>query len=160
MTMSIVLLCNIVQMHKNVHNYTGIYFYFQMHPRFKSKSIMLWFIYKRSITFKVIKRNKWSSWKRGWSLSRKPPLSFVQHPGDNPGFCGDPGIPPRGSRLGEEFRHKSLLRFTCEAGYTLIGSSERACLQNGSWSGTQPVCEGDSYGTMTHTLLSSCADFS
>ncbi|KAA0717588.1 CUB and sushi domain-containing protein 1 [Triplophysa tibetana] len=66
--------------------------------------------------------------------------------GDNPGFCGDPGIPPRGSRLGEEFRHKSLLRFTCEAGYTLIGSSERACLQNGSWSGTQPVCEAVSCG--------------
>uniref|UniRef100_A0A8C1ZS09 CUB and Sushi multiple domains 1 n=1 Tax=Cyprinus carpio TaxID=7962 RepID=A0A8C1ZS09_CYPCA len=61
--------------------------------------------------------------------------------GDNPGFCGDPGIPPHGSRLGEEFRHKSLLRFTCEAGYVLIGSSERTCLQNGSWSGTQPVCE-------------------
>uniref|UniRef100_A0A671PZU1 CUB and sushi domain-containing protein 1-like n=1 Tax=Sinocyclocheilus anshuiensis TaxID=1608454 RepID=A0A671PZU1_9TELE len=61
--------------------------------------------------------------------------------GDNPGFCGDPGIPPHGSRLGEEFRHKSLLRFTCEAGYVLIGSSERTCLQNGSWSRIQPVCE-------------------
>ncbi|RXN27609.1 CUB and sushi domain-containing 1-like protein [Labeo rohita] len=66
--------------------------------------------------------------------------------GDNPGFCGDPGIPPHGSRLGEEFRHKSLLRFTCEAGYALIGSSERTCLQNGSWSGTQPVCEVISCG--------------
>ncbi|KTG02859.1 hypothetical protein cypCar_00029462, partial [Cyprinus carpio] len=66
--------------------------------------------------------------------------------GDSPGFCGDPGIPPHGSRLGEEFRHKSLLRFTCEAGYALIGSSERTCLQNGSWSGTQPVCEAVSCG--------------
>uniref|UniRef100_A0A671PAP2 CUB and sushi domain-containing protein 1-like n=1 Tax=Sinocyclocheilus anshuiensis TaxID=1608454 RepID=A0A671PAP2_9TELE len=70
-----------------------------------------------------------------WSSS--PPYCS----GDNPGFCGDPGIPPHGSRLGEEFRHKSLLRFTCEAGYTLIGSSERTCLQNRSWSGTQPMCE-------------------
>ncbi|XP_073776667.1 CUB and sushi domain-containing protein 1 [Danio rerio] len=66
--------------------------------------------------------------------------------GDNPGFCGDPGVPSHGSRLGEEFRHKSLLRFMCEAGYTLIGSSERTCLQNGSWSGTQPVCEAVSCG--------------
>uniref|UniRef100_A0A673IHF6 CUB and Sushi multiple domains 1 n=1 Tax=Sinocyclocheilus rhinocerous TaxID=307959 RepID=A0A673IHF6_9TELE len=73
--------------------------------------------------------------KCGWSMRVMP---FV---GDNPGFCGDPGIPPHGSRLGEEFRHKSLLRFTCEAGYALIGSSERTCLQNGSWSRTQPVCE-------------------
>ncbi len=71
--------------------------------------------------------------------------AFVQSVGDNPGFCGDPGIPPHGSRLGEEFKYKSLLRFTCEAGYTLIGSSERTCLQNGSWSGTQPVCEGEGH---------------
>ncbi|XP_026879255.2 CUB and sushi domain-containing protein 1 [Electrophorus electricus] len=66
--------------------------------------------------------------------------------GGNLGFCGDPGVPPHGSRLGEEFRLRSLLRFTCEAGYMLVGSSERTCLQNGSWSGTQPVCEAVSCG--------------
>ncbi|XP_066534535.1 CUB and sushi domain-containing protein 1a [Hoplias malabaricus] len=66
--------------------------------------------------------------------------------GGSAGFCGDPGIPPHGSRLGEEFRVRSLLRFTCEAGYTLVGSSERTCLQNGSWSGIQPVCEAVSCG--------------
>ncbi|XP_062852030.1 CUB and sushi domain-containing protein 1-like [Trichomycterus rosablanca] len=66
--------------------------------------------------------------------------------GGSAGFCGDPGIPPHGSRLGEEFRVRSLLRFTCEAGYTLIGSSERTCLQNGSWSGIQPMCEAVSCG--------------
>ncbi|KAI1894595.1 hypothetical protein AGOR_G00117390 [Albula goreensis] len=66
--------------------------------------------------------------------------------GGSPGFCGDPGVPPHGSRLGEEFKLKSLLRFTCEAGYSLIGSAERTCLLNGSWSGTQPVCEAVSCG--------------
>ncbi|KAF7710922.1 hypothetical protein HF521_009794 [Silurus meridionalis] len=66
--------------------------------------------------------------------------------GGSVGVCGDPGFPPHGSRLGEEFRVRSLLRFTCEAGYMLIGSSERTCLQNGSWSGTQPVCEAVSCG--------------
>ncbi|MBN3309505.1 CSMD1 protein, partial [Amia calva] len=66
--------------------------------------------------------------------------------GDSPGFCGDPGVPPHGSRLGEEFRTKSLLRFTCEAGYMLVGSPERTCLPNGSWSGTQPMCEAVSCG--------------
>ena len=59
------------------------------------------------------------------------------------GICGDPGLPPHGNRLGEEFRLKSLLRFSCEAGHMLVGSSERTCLQNGSWSGVQPVCEGE-----------------
>ncbi|XP_046885306.1 CUB and sushi domain-containing protein 1-like [Hypomesus transpacificus] len=66
--------------------------------------------------------------------------------GGSTGVCGDPGIPPHGSRLGEEFRLKSLLRFHCEAGYTLIGSAERTCLHNGSWSGTQPVCDAVSCG--------------
>ncbi|KAB0351992.1 hypothetical protein FD754_016849, partial [Muntiacus muntjak] len=66
--------------------------------------------------------------------------------GNNPGFCGDPGTPAHGSRLGEEFKAKSLLRFSCEMGYQLRGSAERTCLLNGSWSGLQPVCEAVSCG--------------
>uniref|UniRef100_A0A3B4YUQ9 CUB and Sushi multiple domains 1 n=1 Tax=Seriola lalandi dorsalis TaxID=1841481 RepID=A0A3B4YUQ9_SERLL len=62
--------------------------------------------------------------------------------GVSPGVCGDPGIPPHGARLGgQEFKTKSLLRFSCEAGYSLTGSAERTCLHNGTWSGTQPVCQ-------------------
>ncbi|KAM5312551.1 CUB and sushi domain-containing protein 1 [Glossophaga mutica] len=73
--------------------------------------------------------------------------------GNSPGFCGDPGTPAHGSRLGDEFRTKSLLRFSCEVGYLLRGSPERTCLLNGSWSGLQPVCEAVSCGnpgTPTH----------
>lgn len=63
--------------------------------------------------------------------------------GVSPGICGDPGLPPHGARLGgEEFQTKSLLRFSCEAGFSLTGSPERTCLHNGTWSGTQPVCQG------------------
>uniref|UniRef100_A0AAZ1X1T4 CUB and Sushi multiple domains 1 n=1 Tax=Oreochromis aureus TaxID=47969 RepID=A0AAZ1X1T4_OREAU len=62
--------------------------------------------------------------------------------GVSAGICGDPGIPPHGARIGgEEFKTKSLLRFSCEAGYNVIGSAERTCLHNGTWSGTQPVCQ-------------------
>uniref|UniRef100_A0A8D3D8R2 CUB and Sushi multiple domains 1 n=1 Tax=Scophthalmus maximus TaxID=52904 RepID=A0A8D3D8R2_SCOMX len=61
--------------------------------------------------------------------------------GVNPGICGDPGVPPHGARLGgEEFKTKSLLRFSCEAGYSLTGSAERTCLHNGTWSGTPVSC--------------------
>uniref|UniRef100_A0A8C0UA60 CUB and Sushi multiple domains 1 n=1 Tax=Cyanistes caeruleus TaxID=156563 RepID=A0A8C0UA60_CYACU len=66
--------------------------------------------------------------------------------GNNPGFCDDPGVPAHGSRLGDEFKTKSLLRFSCEMGYQLRGSAERTCLLNGSWSGIQPVCEAVSCG--------------
>ncbi|KAM9616416.1 CUB and sushi domain-containing protein 1-like [Morphnus guianensis] len=66
--------------------------------------------------------------------------------GNNPGYCDDPGVPAHGSRLGDEFKIKSLLRFSCEMGYQLRGSAERTCLLNGSWSGIQPVCEAVSCG--------------
>uniref|UniRef100_A0A8C0U790 CUB and Sushi multiple domains 1 n=1 Tax=Cyanistes caeruleus TaxID=156563 RepID=A0A8C0U790_CYACU len=66
--------------------------------------------------------------------------------GNNPGFCDDPGVPAHGSRLGDEFKTKSLLRFSCEMGYQLRGSAERTCLLNGSWSGIQPVCEAITCG--------------
>ncbi|KAK1340237.1 hypothetical protein QTO34_018803 [Cnephaeus nilssonii] len=60
--------------------------------------------------------------------------------GTSMGICGDPGIPAHGIRLGESFAPGSLMRFSCEAGHALRGSSERTCQANGSWSGTQPEC--------------------
>ncbi|XP_045440840.1 CUB and sushi domain-containing protein 2 isoform X1 [Pipistrellus kuhlii] len=60
--------------------------------------------------------------------------------GTSLGLCGDPGIPAHGIRLGESFAPGSLMRFSCEAGHVLRGSSERTCQANGSWSGTQPEC--------------------
>uniref|UniRef100_A0A6I8P0Q8 CUB and Sushi multiple domains 2 n=1 Tax=Ornithorhynchus anatinus TaxID=9258 RepID=A0A6I8P0Q8_ORNAN len=59
---------------------------------------------------------------------------------DSAGVCGDPGIPSHGIRLGDQFSMDSVVRFSCEPGYALRGSSERTCHPNGSWSGTQPEC--------------------
>ncbi|XP_042741140.1 CUB and sushi domain-containing protein 2 [Lagopus leucura] len=66
--------------------------------------------------------------------------------GGNQGVCGDPGIPSHGIGLGDEFGVDSVVRFSCEPGYTLRGSSERTCQANGSWSGVQPECEVISCG--------------
>lgn len=63
--------------------------------------------------------------------------------GTSVGVCGDPGIPAHGIRLGDSFALGSLMRFSCEAGHTLRGSSERTCQPNGSWTGTQPECGGN-----------------
>ena len=30
--------------------------------------------------------------------------------------------------------------YTCNSGFSLVGSSTRTCLSNGSWSGSQPIC--------------------
>uniref|UniRef100_A0A8C3LRI7 CUB and Sushi multiple domains 2 n=1 Tax=Chrysolophus pictus TaxID=9089 RepID=A0A8C3LRI7_CHRPC len=61
--------------------------------------------------------------------------------GGSQGVCGDPGIPSHGIGLGDEFGVDGVVRFSCEPGYTLRGSSERTCQANGSWSGVQPECE-------------------
>uniref|UniRef100_A0A8C3UBV4 CUB and Sushi multiple domains 2 n=1 Tax=Catharus ustulatus TaxID=91951 RepID=A0A8C3UBV4_CATUS len=66
--------------------------------------------------------------------------------GGSQGVCGDPGIPAHGIGLGDAFDVGSVVRFSCEPGYTLRGSSERICHANGSWSGTQPECEVISCG--------------
>ncbi|XP_027393725.1 CUB and sushi domain-containing protein 2 isoform X3 [Bos indicus x Bos taurus] len=60
--------------------------------------------------------------------------------GTSIGVCGDPGIPAHGIRLGDSFAPGSLMRFSCEAGHVLRGSSERTCQANGLWSGVQPEC--------------------
>lgn len=61
--------------------------------------------------------------------------------GDIAGSCGDPGIPAQGSREQTDFKIRSKVHFTCSEGYELIGSSERMCFPNGTWSGTQPFCK-------------------
>ncbi|AWP21874.1 putative CUB and sushi domain-containing protein 2 [Scophthalmus maximus] len=66
--------------------------------------------------------------------------------GESAGLCGDPGVPVHGIRLGEEFTVGSVVRFSCEPGYMLRGSSERTCLANGTWMGTQPECHVISCG--------------
>ncbi|KAJ8268254.1 hypothetical protein COCON_G00134260 [Conger conger] len=66
--------------------------------------------------------------------------------GESLGLCGDPGVPVHGIRLGEEFSVNSVVRFSCEPGYMLKGSSERSCLANSTWMGTQPECHVVSCG--------------
>ncbi|XP_069079880.1 CUB and sushi domain-containing protein 2 [Pleurodeles waltl] len=72
---------------------------------------------------------------------------FLPHcSGESQGVCGDPGTPSHGIRLGEDFSLDSMVRFSCEPGYSLRGSSERVCTPNGSWSGSQPSCQVVSCG--------------
>ena len=36
-----------------------------------------------------------------------------------------------------------VARYSCDAGYTLNGTSERTCQADGQWNGTEPTCEGE-----------------
>lgn len=73
-----------------------------------------------------------------WFVDHRSVPPFV---GDTTGSCGDPGIPSQGSREQTDFRIRSKVHFSCSEGYELIGSSERMCFPNGTWSGTQPFCK-------------------
>uniref|UniRef100_A0A671WNK1 CUB and Sushi multiple domains 3 n=1 Tax=Sparus aurata TaxID=8175 RepID=A0A671WNK1_SPAAU len=100
------------------------------------------------------------------------PMPFCS--GDTAGSCGDPGIPSHGSREQTDFRIRSKVHFSCSEGYDLIGSSERMCFPNGTWSGTQPFCKAVQCGnpgtpsngrvfrldgtTFSHSVIYSCMD--
>ncbi|XP_063755390.1 CUB and sushi domain-containing protein 3 [Eleginops maclovinus] len=100
------------------------------------------------------------------------PMPFCS--GDTTGSCGDPGIPSQGSREQTDFKIRSKVYFSCTEGYDLIGSSERMCFPNGTWSGTQPFCKPVQCGnpgtpsngrvfrldgtTFSHSVIYSCME--
>ncbi|KAM3847439.1 complement factor B-like [Vipera latastei] len=59
---------------------------------------------------------------------------------DGTGHCPNPGIPIGSRKQGNEYRVEYRVRYTCERGLILVGSSERICQESGSWSGAEPEC--------------------
>lgn len=59
--------------------------------------------------------------------------------------CGDLGTPPNGNKIGTLTVHGATAIFSCNTGYTLVGSRVRECLSNGLWSGTLVQCLGRSF---------------
>lgn len=39
--------------------------------------------------------------------------------------------------------YDSVAIYSCTTGYTLIGASQRTCLESGDWSGSEPTCSGN-----------------
>ncbi|XP_057281410.1 complement factor B-like protease, partial [Pezoporus wallicus] len=71
--------------------------------------------------------------------------------GGSPPACDDGGgacpalpVPAGGTRWGSGRSVEAVARFRCRAGLQLVGSSERRCREDGSWSGAQPHCRGSS----------------
>jgi hypothetical protein len=63
-----------------------------------------------------------------------------------PPSCGDPGTPSNGTKIGETYTFPNLVRYSCNAGFHLVGSSARKCQINGSWSGSPATCQRDRCG--------------
>ncbi|XP_071491017.1 LOW QUALITY PROTEIN: sushi, von Willebrand factor type A, EGF and pentraxin domain-containing protein 1-like [Diadema antillarum] len=55
--------------------------------------------------------------------------------------CGEPAPPAHGSVAGSVYTYSSIITYSCNPGYTLIGLSSQTCTSNGTWSGPAPSCE-------------------
>ncbi|XP_023687916.2 CUB and sushi domain-containing protein 2 isoform X1 [Paramormyrops kingsleyae] len=54
--------------------------------------------------------------------------------------CMELGSPPNGNKIGTLTVYGATAIFSCNTGYTLVGSRVRECMSNGLWSGTQVQC--------------------
>ncbi|XP_065841870.1 CUB and sushi domain-containing protein 1-like [Oscarella lobularis] len=54
--------------------------------------------------------------------------------------CGSLPAPSYGSFSGSSTLYGATIRFSCNAGYSLSGSSSRSCASSGQWNGSQPTC--------------------
>ncbi|XP_031412654.1 CUB and sushi domain-containing protein 2-like [Meleagris gallopavo] len=54
--------------------------------------------------------------------------------------CGDLPTPPNGNKIGTLTSYGATAIFSCNTGYTLVGSRVRECMANGLWSGADVRC--------------------
>ncbi|XP_030643371.1 sushi domain-containing protein 2-like [Chanos chanos] len=57
--------------------------------------------------------------------------------------CGWLAPPSNGEKEGTRYLEGSVVKLSCNTGYTLKGSKERRCLSNGQWSGETTECVPD-----------------
>ena len=57
--------------------------------------------------------------------------------------CGSLDSPMNGSFFGNLTVFPNSVRFDCDAGFILSGSSVRTCQSNGIWSGYETKCSGE-----------------
>lgn len=59
-------------------------------------------------------------------------------------YCPDPGIPINGFKNSSDYNMGAGVGFRCRSGHMLLGSEERECLPNRTWSGKEATCLGKS----------------
>ena len=57
-------------------------------------------------------------------------------------YCDSPEYPTHGEITGKDLSFGGTIHYTCKEGYRLLGSSQRTCISNGTWSGRSPQCLG------------------
>nr|XP_028594815.1 CUB and sushi domain-containing protein 2 isoform X3 [Podarcis muralis] len=68
-----------------------------------------------------------------WSIKEPKPTCRIIS-------CGDLPVPPNGNKIGTLTIYGATAIFSCNTGYTLVGSRVRECMANGLWSGLEVTC--------------------
>ena len=69
--------------------------------------------------------------------------------------CGQLPTPMNGTKTGNVTIYASVMMFSCNFGHNLTGSSVRTCQQNGTWSGIEPICNGQTFTSHVYHVLMS-----
>ncbi|XP_065178736.1 uncharacterized protein LOC135809334 [Sycon ciliatum] len=62
-------------------------------------------------------------------------------PSCEPLQCGNPGIPANGDTSASSGVAGTVATYSCDFGYSLVGSASRTCMASGQWSNSLPSCE-------------------
>lgn len=57
-------------------------------------------------------------------------------------FCDRLDAPENGRVFFSSTSFRSVAKYICDDGFDLIGSSQRTCQADGTWSDEEPVCRG------------------
>ena len=61
------------------------------------------------------------------------------------GTCSEPQTPTNGQKIGSDYSLGAQVTFSCNDGYSLVGSSSLNCAASGStvdWDAAVPTCQG------------------
>ncbi|XP_068106449.1 complement factor B-like [Hyperolius riggenbachi] len=59
---------------------------------------------------------------------------------DQEGHCPNPGTPMGTTKIGTDYRIEGTVKYTCHKGLKMFGSEKRTCLEDKTWTGTEPSC--------------------